>query len=219
MPRLGRLPGGGHINPFRYSCLENPRDRGACQAAVHRVTQSQTWLKQLSMHTCLSSALKLPPARHLHVAVKTNIAVAGWIPCNDMRFIFLPLNFSVFYFFKKIILPEGSSRTGEKGLMCSGRSLRPFTSLPCLVILSPAWPVLSNELGFCHPVLCSAKPFYPGNRGVPVETRTTWGILLSDYSKAEGIPTFLSLWQKSRPALLLCSLLPVCSDWWRATFS
>ena len=31
------------------SCLENPMDRGAWWAAVHRVAQSQTWLKWLSM--------------------------------------------------------------------------------------------------------------------------------------------------------------------------
>ena len=24
----GRSPGGGHENPFQYSCLENPMDRG-----------------------------------------------------------------------------------------------------------------------------------------------------------------------------------------------
>ena len=29
VPGLGRSPGGGHGNPFQYSCLENPRDRGA----------------------------------------------------------------------------------------------------------------------------------------------------------------------------------------------
>ena len=28
-------PGGGHGNPFQYSCLENPMDRGAWWAAVH----------------------------------------------------------------------------------------------------------------------------------------------------------------------------------------
>ena len=32
----------------QYSCLENPRDRGAWWAAVYGVTQSQTQLKQLS---------------------------------------------------------------------------------------------------------------------------------------------------------------------------
>ena len=38
----GRDPGGGHSNPLQYSCLENPMDRGAWWATVHRVSQSQT---------------------------------------------------------------------------------------------------------------------------------------------------------------------------------
>ena len=38
----GRSPGGGHGNPPLYSCLENPRDRGAWQAMVHSVAKSQT---------------------------------------------------------------------------------------------------------------------------------------------------------------------------------
>ena len=46
-PWIGRSPGGEHGNPLQYSCLENPMDRGAWQAAVHRVTQGQTQLKQL----------------------------------------------------------------------------------------------------------------------------------------------------------------------------
>ena len=33
-PGLGRHPGGGHGNPFQYSCLKNPMDRGAWQATV-----------------------------------------------------------------------------------------------------------------------------------------------------------------------------------------
>ena len=44
-PGLGRSPGGGSGNPFQYSCLENPMNRGAWQAIVHRVAQSQTLLK------------------------------------------------------------------------------------------------------------------------------------------------------------------------------
>ena len=39
---LGRSPGGGHGNPFQYSCLENPMDRAAWRATVHGVTKSQT---------------------------------------------------------------------------------------------------------------------------------------------------------------------------------
>ena len=38
----GRSPGGGHGNPLQYSCLDNPIDRGAWQAIVHRIAKSQT---------------------------------------------------------------------------------------------------------------------------------------------------------------------------------
>ena len=36
IPGLERPPGGGHGNLLQYSCLENPMDRGALQATVHR---------------------------------------------------------------------------------------------------------------------------------------------------------------------------------------
>ena len=49
IPGSGKSPG-GHGNPLQYSCLEVPMDRGAWQARVHRVTKSQTQLKQLSTH-------------------------------------------------------------------------------------------------------------------------------------------------------------------------
>ena len=48
IPGSGKSPGGGHGNPLQFSCLENPMDRGAWWAAVHRVAKSQTLLKQLS---------------------------------------------------------------------------------------------------------------------------------------------------------------------------
>ena len=38
----GRSPGGEHGSPLQYPSLENPMDRGAWQATVHRVTRSQT---------------------------------------------------------------------------------------------------------------------------------------------------------------------------------
>ena len=40
----------GNGNPLQYSCLENPLNRGAWWATVHRITQSWTWLKRPSMH-------------------------------------------------------------------------------------------------------------------------------------------------------------------------
>ena len=50
IPGSGRSPG-GHGNPLQYSCLENPMDRGAWWATVHKVAQSQTQLKGLSIHS------------------------------------------------------------------------------------------------------------------------------------------------------------------------
>ena len=50
VPGLERSPGGGHGNPLQYSCLENPMDRGACQAIVHGLAKSWTQQKRLSMH-------------------------------------------------------------------------------------------------------------------------------------------------------------------------
>ena len=36
---LGKSPGEGNGNPFQYSCLDYPMDRGAWQAIVHGVTR------------------------------------------------------------------------------------------------------------------------------------------------------------------------------------
>ena len=37
IPGLGRSPGEGNSNPFQYSCLGNPMDRGTWQATAHGV--------------------------------------------------------------------------------------------------------------------------------------------------------------------------------------
>ena len=57
IPESGRSPEGGHHNPLQHPCPENPVDRGARLALVHRVAKSQTRLKQLStcaQHQCTS---------------------------------------------------------------------------------------------------------------------------------------------------------------------
>ena len=45
IPGSGRSPGGVHGKPLQYSCLENPMDRRAWQATVHRLAKSWTLLK------------------------------------------------------------------------------------------------------------------------------------------------------------------------------
>ena len=50
IPGSGRSLGDGHSNPLQYSCLENPIDRGAWWATIHRAAQNQTRPKWLSTH-------------------------------------------------------------------------------------------------------------------------------------------------------------------------
>ena len=49
IPGLGRSPGEGNGNPFQYSCLGNPKDRGAWWATVHGVVKS--WTQLSDCHT------------------------------------------------------------------------------------------------------------------------------------------------------------------------
>ena len=48
---VGRSPGDRHDKPLQHFCLENPTDRGAWWATIHKVAKSWTRLKWLSTHT------------------------------------------------------------------------------------------------------------------------------------------------------------------------
>ena len=62
IPFLGTSPGEGNGNPLQYSCLENPMDRGAWWAEVHKVASSQTGLGDftLSLLACHLLVSQLP---------------------------------------------------------------------------------------------------------------------------------------------------------------
>ena len=50
LPGWGSFPGERHGTPLQYSCLENPMDREAWWATVHRVAKNRTQLKRLRRH-------------------------------------------------------------------------------------------------------------------------------------------------------------------------
>ena len=58
IPASGRCPGEGNGNPLPYSWLENPMDRGAWQATVHGILESDT-IQWLGTHTTRNHCLVL----------------------------------------------------------------------------------------------------------------------------------------------------------------
>ena len=46
IPGSGRAPVEGKGNPLQYFCLENAMDKGAWQATVHRIANSQKGLSE-----------------------------------------------------------------------------------------------------------------------------------------------------------------------------
>ena len=69
-PGLGRPPGEGNGNPFQYSCLENPMDRGAWRATVHGVAESD----RTHTHT-LSSGIGSVPFSVSYPTLKLRLTV------------------------------------------------------------------------------------------------------------------------------------------------
>ena len=89
-----KSPGEGHGNPLQYSCLENPMDRGARQATVHRVAESLTWLKWLNI--CWTSSFFICIC-HMHILL---IPCIHYIRSSPSFFLqWISLNISVYLSF------------------------------------------------------------------------------------------------------------------------
>ena len=73
IPGSGRSPGEGHGNTLQHSCLENPMDRGAWWATVHRIIKSQTQLPDwVHTHTHM-------PSPELGTAGKKEVGQVQWV--------------------------------------------------------------------------------------------------------------------------------------------
>ena len=72
IPGLRRCPGGGHDNPFQYSCLKNPHGQKTLLGYSPEICKNQIWLSDQAQHSTLKtrgSVVKNLPAMQ-----------AVWIP-------------------------------------------------------------------------------------------------------------------------------------------
>ena len=81
--------GEGNGNPLQRSCLENPRDWGACWASIYGVAQSWTWLKRLSSSSSSMQSINSTPGyiseknkntnleRYMHPFINHNITYSS----------------------------------------------------------------------------------------------------------------------------------------------
>ena len=99
IPELGRSPEEGNGNPFQYSCLENPMDRGAWWVTVHAVARiiHDVATKPLLLITTIQLTLfthsTLPPrprpSGNHHSLPRTSVLCLIWsVPLFCLYFIF-----------------------------------------------------------------------------------------------------------------------------------
>ena len=63
IPGLGRSPGGGLGSPLQYSCLENPKGRGAWWATVRQVIES--YMTEAAQHACMHTVFSIHLLIHI----------------------------------------------------------------------------------------------------------------------------------------------------------
>ena len=78
IPGSGRSPRGGHGNSLQYSWLENLMDRGAWEATVHGVTESQTRLSTAQ-----------PRDAYLHTGLETTVVKLGSFDFSEHSLLYL----------------------------------------------------------------------------------------------------------------------------------
>ena len=96
IPGSGRSPGEGNGNPLWYSCLENHMDRGAWQAAIHRVAESDTTEQLTHFGQYMASQVVLvvegPPANagDIRDMVRSQVSKIPWKRARQPTPVFLP---------------------------------------------------------------------------------------------------------------------------------
>ena len=69
IPGSERSPRGGNGNPLQYSCLENPMDRGAWWAMVHRMGHKELDTTEATEHACMQVFLIMASCLYLFITI------------------------------------------------------------------------------------------------------------------------------------------------------
>ena len=88
IPESERSPGEGNGNPLQYFCLENPTDRQAWRAMVHRVAMNKTRLKRLSTHIQLELTNCVTDSGQWNVGRSDGLIWPLKLPHNPLCFLF-----------------------------------------------------------------------------------------------------------------------------------
>ena len=134
--------GEGHGTPLQYSCLENPMDRGAWQAAVHEVAKSRTWLSDFTF-TFHFHALEKKMATYSSVLAWRNPGMGepGGLPSLESH--------RVGHDWRDLAAAAWTAAFQAPLSSAVSHSVFQFMSIELVV--------LSNHLTLCHPLL-----FVPG---------------------------------------------------------
>ena len=90
IPGWGKSPGRGNGNLPQYSCLENPMDRGAWWALVHRVAKSQTPLKWFRTHAHMLCLIKVLLKTLNQMLLFRHWAISDSLQCHGLPHSRLP---------------------------------------------------------------------------------------------------------------------------------
>ena len=85
IPGLERSPGEGNGNPLQYSGLENPVDRGAWRAAVHRVKKSRIQLSDLACRQGLGEGKVKAAQSYLTLCDPMDYTVRGILQARTLE--------------------------------------------------------------------------------------------------------------------------------------
>ena len=131
VPGLGGSTRGGNGNPLQDSCLENPMERGAWRAAVHRISRvGHDWG---TVH--MSTAPRIRGSDLLSFFYCLKLCFCCWPPLKKK------------HFFSKFPCHPKSLTGGKRGLLGWSLSDRRYKAE------GSSWPVASCPLCACPPTL------------------------------------------------------------------